>query len=88
MSKAFKKLSWRPDVPGYSVDNQVKVVAKERALDITISADEADHHKEKMVIFLLIVLSSIMRKCQPLRMSLRFLPMKVSSQAPSTITLT
>lgn len=33
------ELTWRPKVPGYSVDNQVKTVAKEGELAIEISAD-------------------------------------------------
>ncbi len=34
------KLSWRPQVPGYAVDNQVKTVAKEGKLSLEVSADE------------------------------------------------
>lgn len=37
------QLTWRPQVPGYEVDNQIKTVAKERALAIDISSDESGH---------------------------------------------
>lgn len=35
------KLTWRPEVPGYAVDNQIKTVTKEGALEIDISSDES-----------------------------------------------
>ncbi|MBA2727531.1 MAG: D-alanyl-D-alanine carboxypeptidase/D-alanyl-D-alanine-endopeptidase, partial [Parachlamydiaceae bacterium] len=38
------KLSWRPQVPGYKVDNQVKTVAKDGALELEISSDESGHN--------------------------------------------
>lgn len=37
-------LTWRPQVPGYVVDNQVKTVAKEGGIDIKVSSDEIGHH--------------------------------------------
>lgn len=37
------KLSWRPQVPGYTVDNQVKTVAKDGELDLKITSDEIGH---------------------------------------------
>lgn len=36
-------LTWRPQVPGYEVDNQIKTVAKEGALAIDISSDASGH---------------------------------------------
>lgn len=35
------KLTWRPKVPGYSVDNQVKTVAKGEPLVINITSDDS-----------------------------------------------
>ncbi len=35
------KVTWRPEVPGYSVDNQVETVAKGGTVDIHVSADES-----------------------------------------------
>jgi serine-type D-Ala-D-Ala carboxypeptidase/endopeptidase (penicillin-binding protein 4) len=37
-------LTWRPKVPGYAVDNQMKTVAKENALAIDISSDDLGHN--------------------------------------------
>jgi len=34
------KLSWRPQVPGYSVVNQVKSVSKEESMELDISSDD------------------------------------------------
>ncbi|HEV8051814.1 MAG TPA: D-alanyl-D-alanine carboxypeptidase/D-alanyl-D-alanine-endopeptidase [Parachlamydiaceae bacterium] len=36
-------LMWRPEVPGYSVDNQVKTVAKDGPFNIEVTADESGH---------------------------------------------
>jgi D-alanyl-D-alanine carboxypeptidase/D-alanyl-D-alanine-endopeptidase (penicillin-binding protein 4) len=38
------KLTWRPQVPGYSVENQVKTVAKDGALDLEITSDDSGSH--------------------------------------------
>lgn len=35
------KLAWRPDVPGYTIDNQVKTVAKDGPFDIQVTSDES-----------------------------------------------
>jgi len=37
-------LTWRPQVPGYTVENQVKTVGKEEPLAIEINADPSGHH--------------------------------------------
>lgn len=34
-------LKWRPEVPGYTVENQVKTVAKGKPLEINVSADKS-----------------------------------------------
>ncbi|MFA6916123.1 MAG: D-alanyl-D-alanine carboxypeptidase/D-alanyl-D-alanine-endopeptidase [Parachlamydiales bacterium] len=34
-------LKWRPQVPGYKIDNQVKTVSKDQKLDITITSDDS-----------------------------------------------
>ena len=36
-------VTWRPKVPGYTIDNQIKTVAQEGSLAIDISADELGH---------------------------------------------
>ncbi len=36
-------LTWRPQVPGYAVENQLKTVAKGEALAIEISSDDSGH---------------------------------------------
>jgi D-alanyl-D-alanine carboxypeptidase/D-alanyl-D-alanine-endopeptidase (penicillin-binding protein 4) len=38
------KLTWRPEVPGYKVENQVKTVAKDETLAIEVEADSSGHH--------------------------------------------
>jgi serine-type D-Ala-D-Ala carboxypeptidase/endopeptidase (penicillin-binding protein 4) len=37
------KVVWRPQVPGYIIDNQIKTVAKEGILAINISSDDTGH---------------------------------------------
>lgn len=34
------KMTWRPQIPGYTVTNEVKTVAKDASLDIQITSDE------------------------------------------------
>lgn len=41
------KLSWRPDVPGYHIENQVVTGSKEDNLDIEVTADES---KKKITV--------------------------------------
>ncbi len=36
-------LTWRPEVPGYAVDNQIKTVAKDGPIAINISSDDLGH---------------------------------------------
>lgn len=37
-------ITWRPEVPGYTVENQVKTVAKDDVLEIEVTADKSGHN--------------------------------------------